>query len=124
MCAPTETSHPAKQGLVQVLSIFVDTLVICSASAVIILCSGFYNVQGADGSLIVSQAGDTPYGILYVQEGLNSVFPGNWSGMVLAIATVLFVFTGMMGYYYQRKWHELSFLRAKRGAVWATGPFS
>ena len=61
MCAPTETSHPAKQGLVQVLSIFVDTLVICSASAVIILCSGFYNVQGADGSLIVSQAGDTPY---------------------------------------------------------------
>lgn len=119
MCAPTETSHPAKQGLVQVLSIFVDTLVICSASAVIILCSGFYNVQGADGSLIVSQAGDTPYGILYVQEGLNSVFPGNWSGMVLAIATVLFVFTGMMGYYYQAESGMNYLFKGKRGAVWA-----
>lgn len=101
ICSATETSHPAKQGLVQSLSVFVDTILICTASALIILLSGFYNVQGADGSLIVNQAGNVEYGILYVQNGLNTVLPGSWSGKILAIAAVLFVFTSLMGYYYQ-----------------------
>lgn len=119
MCAPTETSHPAKQGIVQVLSVFVDTLVICSCSALIILCSGFYNVQGADGSFIVNQAGVVEYGILYVQEGLDLVLPGAWSGKLLAFATVLFVFTGMVGYYYQAESATKYLFKGKQVAIWA-----
>ena len=117
MCAPTETSHPTKQGLVQVLSVFVDTLVICTCSAFIILCSGFYNVQGADGAMIVNQAGDVAYGIRYVQEGLNLVFPGTWAGKLLAIATYLFVFTGMLGYYYEAEAGMNYLFKGKRTAI-------
>jgi AGCS family alanine or glycine:cation symporter len=117
MCAPTETSHPAAQGVVQILSVFMDTLVICSASAIIILCSGFYNVQGTDGNLIVNQAGTVDYGILYVQEGLNLVLPGTLSGKILAVATILFVFTGMMGYYYQAESATNYLFKGKKWAV-------
>ncbi len=118
VCAASETSHPAKQGLVQVFSVFIDTLVICSASAVIILLSGYYNVQGADGAMIVNGAGDTAYGILYAQEGLNAVIPGTWSGAILAIATIMFVFTSLMGYYYEAESNVNYLTKGSKNLVW------
>ena len=118
VCAASETSHPAKQGLVQVFSVFIDTLVICSASAVIILLSGYYNVQGADGAMIVNGTGDTAYGILYAQEGLNAVIPGTWSGAILAIATIMFVFTSLMGYYYEAESNVNYLTKGSKNLVW------
>lgn len=114
----TETSHPAKQGFVQIFSVYIDTFLICTASALIILLSGFYNVQGADGSLIVNQAGDTAYGILYAQIGLSNVL-GSWSGKLLAIAVVMFVFTSLMGYYYEAEVSVNYLFHGKKKAVWA-----
>lgn len=46
--ATAHTSHPAKQGMVQTLSVFIDTLIICSASAIVVLCSG-ENLNGVSG---------------------------------------------------------------------------
>ena len=46
--AAAEVSHPAKQGLVQAFSVYVDTLFVCSATAFMILITGMYNVKGAD----------------------------------------------------------------------------
>ncbi|PWZ98035.1 sodium:alanine symporter, partial [Staphylococcus pseudintermedius] len=47
--AAAEVSHPAKQGLVQAFSVYVDTLFVCTATALIILISGTYNTT--DGTV-------------------------------------------------------------------------
>ena len=39
-----EVSHPAKQGLVQAFSVYIDTIVVCTATALMILITGMYNV--------------------------------------------------------------------------------
>ena len=100
MAAAAETSHPVRQGLVQILSVFIDTLVVCTATALMILCSGFYSVAAPDGTLLYDGASGTEYGILYALRGIQSVL-GSWSGTVLAVCAALFVFTSLTGCYYQ-----------------------
>ena len=63
--ASAAVSHPAKQGLVQVLSVFIDTLLICSATAMMLLLSG---VEGKSGVLD---------GIPYVQQAISANV-GTW----------------------------------------------
>ena len=65
--AAAEVSHPAKQGLVQAFSVYIDTLFVCSATAFMILVTGMYNVQGADGNLIVDG------GVYSMQDGVKQV---------------------------------------------------
>ena len=48
--AAARTSHPAKQGLVQAFSVYIDTLFVCSATGFMLLITGLYNVQGPDGA--------------------------------------------------------------------------
>lgn len=97
--AAAECSHPAKQGLIQAMSVYVDTILICSASAMIILVTGNYNVIDASGSFIVNQTA-SEYGALWAQDAINTNI-GTWGGKLLAIMIALFVFTSLMGYYYQ-----------------------
>lgn len=95
-----ETSHPAKQGLIQACSIYVDTLLIGTATALIILLTGTYNVADGQGGLLVNRIGDIEPGIKWAQYALIHTF-GTWSGKALAIVIVLFVFTSLTGYCYQ-----------------------
>ncbi len=53
--AIAETSHPAKQGLLQALGVFTDTLVICTCTAFIVIISGLYQ-SGADGIILTTLA--------------------------------------------------------------------
>lgn len=94
-----EVSHPAKQGLVQSFSVYVDTLVICSATAFMILLTGMYNVA-PDGSapIVTNVAGAEPS--TYTQLAVESVLPGFGAGF-LAIALFFFCFTTVMSYYYK-----------------------
>ena len=100
IAASAECSHPAKQGLVQAGSVYIDTLLVCTCSAMIILLTGNYNVSGADGAMITENIPGVAYGILWAQNALIDFF-GGWAGKVLAIVVVIFVFTSLMGYYYQ-----------------------
>lgn len=54
-CTAAETSHPAKQGLVQAFSVYVDTLFVCTATALMILFTGQYNVVDPAGGFLVEQ---------------------------------------------------------------------
>jgi len=45
-------SHPAKQGLVQAFSVYIDTMIVCSATAFMLLITGQYNVQGPEGQAL------------------------------------------------------------------------
>lgn len=60
--AIAETSHPIKQGLIQALGVFTDTIVICSCTAFIILISGLYNGD-ADGIILTTRALESEIGI-------------------------------------------------------------
>lgn len=98
--AAAECSHPAKQGLVQAFSIYVDTLLVGTSTALIILLTGTYDVTDGAGNLLLDQTGGIEAGIKWTQHALMSSY-GSWSGKLLAVIIVLFVFTSMTGYCYQ-----------------------
>jgi len=115
--AAADCNHPAEQGLIQALSVYIDTIVICTASAAIIMLTGNYSVQAADGSMIVNNT-SAEYGILWAQDALNKAFPGTWGGKLLAIMVVLFVFTSLMGYYYQAESNMRFLFNGKPIGTW------
>ena len=115
--AAADCNHPAEQGLIQALSVYIDTIVICTASAAIIMLTGNYNVQGADGSMIINNT-SAEYGVLWAQDALNRAFPGTWGGKLLAIMVVLFVFTSLMGYYYQAESNMRFLFNGKSIGTW------
>lgn len=99
--AAAEVSHPAKQGLVQAFSVYVDTLFVCTATALMILITGMYNTSdGAGGFLFQSAAlsGAAP-GPIFTQSAVDTLVPGLGSAFV-AIALFFFAFTTLMAYYY------------------------
>lgn len=79
-------SHPVKQGLVQVLSVTIDTVIICTATAFLLLCSG------------VEPSAELQ-GMPYVQAAMSNVF-GEGGVIFITIALFLFAFTTLLGNYY------------------------
>lgn len=98
--AAAETSHPVKQGLIQSFSIYVDTLLVGTATALILLLSGTFDVSDGQGGLLVNNINGLESGIKWAQYALINNF-GVWAGKLLAIIIVLFVFTSLIGYCYQ-----------------------
>ncbi|MEC0272089.1 MULTISPECIES: alanine/glycine:cation symporter family protein [Peribacillus] len=115
--AAAEVSHPAKQGLVQAFSVYIDTLFVCSATAFMILFTGMYNTQAENGSYIVNNLGDVTPGPGYTQAAIDSVIPGFGAGFV-AIALFFFAFTTIMAYYYIAE-TNIAYLIRNRNSKWA-----
>jgi len=118
--AAAEVSHPAKQGLVQAFSVYVDTLFVCTATAFMILFTGKYNVQHPDGGYMVENIPGTEIGPAFTQEAIASHFPAIGAPAV-AIALLFFAFTTILAYYYMAE-TNLSYLDKKgrhKWAVWA-----
>ncbi|MBN2897366.1 MAG: alanine:cation symporter family protein [Clostridia bacterium] len=97
--AAAEVSHPAKQGLVQAFSVYVDTLFVCSATAFMILITGMYNVVNPAGGFLAENIPGVPYGPAFTQLAVDTLIPGFGQGFV-AIALFFFAFTTLMAYYY------------------------
>ncbi|MBE8712655.1 alanine/glycine:cation symporter family protein [Sphingobacterium hungaricum] len=97
--AAAEVSHPVKQGLVQGFSVYVDTLIVCTATAFMILFTGQFNVQHPSGGFIVENIPSVEMGAAYTQYAVSSHFPSIGSGFV-ALALTFFAFTTIMAYYY------------------------
>ena len=85
--ATANVTHPVKQGLVQAFGVYVDTWIVCSATAFIVLLTGQYTIGG-----------DTT-GIALAQDSLASVF-GPWASSLLAVLIFLFAFSSVVGNYY------------------------
>mgnify|MGYP003521541400 FL=1 len=90
--ASADVSHPVKQGLVQMLSVFIDTILICSSTAFMILCSG------VDPSGFIDAEGNT-MNAAYIQASLSSNF-GEFGGVFITLALALFAYTTLVGNYY------------------------
>ncbi len=87
--ATAAVSHPVKQGLIQALGVYTDTLVICSCTAFIILCSGLY-LDGHDGIALTQKAIDAGLG-----AGNSTV-----GSTFVTIAIFFFAFTSIIANYY------------------------
>jgi AGCS family alanine or glycine:cation symporter len=115
--AACEVSHPSKQGLVQAFSVYIDTLLVCSATAFIILITGMYNIYDADGTVIFHggnlPASVTESGPIFTQLAVDTSIPGFGSAFV-AIALFFFAFTTIMSYYFQAETNVYFIFRNKR----------
>ncbi|MCG6234470.1 alanine/glycine:cation symporter family protein [Vibrio furnissii] len=100
--AAASVEHPAQQGLVQSFSIYIDTLLVCSATAFMILITGAYNVHGgAEGAFLVQNiaADISANGPVFTQMAIESALPGVGKPFV-AFALFFFAFTTILAYYY------------------------
>lgn len=97
--AAAEVSHPAKQGLVQAFSVYIDTLFICTATAFMILITGMYNVRDAVGGFLYQGLPGIDAGPAYAQKAIETLVPGMGSSIV-AVALIFFAFTTILAYYY------------------------
>lgn len=86
VAATADVSHPVKQGLIQTLGVFTDTLIICTCTAFIILFSG----APLDGSV---------NGVQLTQHALTNEV-GNIGSIFVAVAILLFAFSSIIGNYY------------------------
>lgn len=84
--ASAEVRHPVKQGLVQVLSVFIDTLLVCSSTAFMCMCSGVKPSEELSGAP-------------YIQAALSSTL-GKFGPVFITVAMILFAFTTLLGNLY------------------------
>lgn len=113
--AAAEVSYPAKQGLVQAFSVYVDTLFVCTATAFMILFTGKYNVASPSGGFLVENIPGAKIGAEYTQLAIAHHFPSLGAGFV-AVSLLFFAFTTIMAYYYIAE-TNLSYLN-KGGNKW------
>ena len=83
--AVSDVKHPVNQGLVQMLGVFVDTFIVCSCTAIIILSSGLYQNAGFEG-------------VTLTQMALESQI-GHWGDDFLAIILFMFAYSSIIGNY-------------------------
>lgn len=87
VAATANVKHPVEQGIAQSLSVFIDTILICSATAFMILLSGVY------------EAGTEVDGIVLAQQSLVAQL-GGWSQYILTVSILLFALSSIMYNYY------------------------
>mgnify|MGYP002622140268 CR=1 FL=1 len=102
--ATASVSHPVKQGLIQALGVFTDTLVVCSCTAFIILISGLYTSPELNG-------------IMLTQAALQSEV-GAWGPVFVAVAIFLFAYSSIIGNYYYGE-ANVRFMTQSRSAMTA-----
>lgn len=85
--ASADVAHPVKQGLVQIISVFIDTILICSSTAMMLLVSG---VEGISGVLD---------GIPFVQAAISSNV-GSWGIHFITVSIFAFAFSSVIGNYF------------------------
>ena len=93
--ASADVKHPVKQGLVQILSVFIDTLLVCSATAFMCMCSGVEPSEALSGAP-------------YVQASLSKVL-GGFGPIFITVAMLLFAFTTLLGnlYYVNQSFNHI-----------------
>ncbi len=101
--ASAEVKHPVKQGLVQVLSVFIDTILVCSATAFMCMCSGIEPNASMSGAE-------------YVQKSLSATL-GGFGPVFITVAMMLFAFTTLLGnlYYVDR---AIIFIMKRQPSKW------
>ena len=132
VAAAAKVSHPVKQGLVQAFSVYIDTLLVCTATALMILACQTYNivdtvVQTPAGAVVtylqqnpLAPAGEP--GVFYTTSALGSVIGTRAGDMVISIALAFFAFTTIMAYYYYAETNLIYLFNRWRRRVYKKHP--
>ena len=103
VAAAAKVSHPVKQGLVQAFSVYVDTLLVCTATAVMILATKTYNVMDANTGLQLFTSPVAHLGapdVSYTSAAVGTLLSPWVANIVIAVALTFFAFTTILAYYY------------------------
>ncbi len=100
--ATAEVSHPVKQGLIQALGVFVDTLIICSCTAFIVLLYPGYATSSAEGIGLTQEA------LTYHIGPIGNIF--------IAVCILLFAFSSIVGNYYYGQ-SNIEFMNNKKSTM-------
>lgn len=100
--ATAAVTHPVKQGLIQTLGVFTDTILICSATAFIIILSGDYTNPNLDGIQLTQTA--------------MAAHVGSWANIFIGGAIFLFAFTSIIGNYYYGE-TNIEFIKQSKTAI-------
>ena len=115
--AAAAADHPAEQGLVQALGVYVDTFLICTATGLMLLLTDCYNVLDGAGQVLHRGApmiaDCLEPGPRFVQAALASVL-GPAGPALIALCLAFFAFTSLMSCYYQAECNLLWLLRSER----------
>ena len=89
--AVAHVKHPSEQGLTAMVGVFIDTILVCTATALAILVTGAYKVQGANGKYLVGAQ---------LTQGAFKLSFGEFGAILLAVCLAFFAFTTIIGWYY------------------------
>ncbi|TDP52418.1 alanine/glycine:cation symporter family protein [Aminicella lysinilytica] len=95
--ATAEVSHPAKQGLAQAFSVYIDTLLVCTATALMMLSTGMYNVVTDAGKAVYEGVPGVEAGPGYVQAAIDTLINGLGAPFI-TIAMFFFAFTTLLSF--------------------------
>ena len=97
--AAAQTSSPVRQGVIAMLGTFIDTIIVCTMTALVILTSGAWTMTGADGNGLT--------GAVLTSTGFATTITGG--NYIVTIALAVFAFTTILGwsYYGERCWQYL-----------------
>lgn len=122
VAAAAKVDHPVKQGLVQGFSVYVDTLLVCSATALMILATNSYAIFDNGGALIYAagEQGFAAPGVEYTIAALGSVLGAKWGGIAVSVTLFFFAFTTIMAFYYYAETNLIYLMRGRTKAqrVW------
>ena len=97
-----KTDRPVSEGIVALLEPFIDTVLICTMTALVIIFTGFYNPETAQGL----------NGVQLTSKAFESVY--SWFPYILGVAIILFAFSTMISWsYYGLKGFEYLFGKSK-----------
>jgi len=95
--AAAKTDHPARQALVSMTGTFLDTIVVCSITGLVLAITGVW--QQANPTNLT--------GVALTTVAFSKGLPGNWGGIVVSIGTILFAYSTILGWaYYGEKCAE------------------
>ncbi len=100
VAAVAEVKHPVAQGVVQSFSVFIDTMIICTCTAMIVLLSGVYEPGSEMGGVVLAQAA-------------LAAEVGEWGRVFISVALLLFAFTTLLYSYYVGE-NALGYFSGKR----------
>ena len=115
VAAQSHVSHPVRQGLIQSVGVLIDTVVVCSITAFMVLTC----LPGADkgwAGIWALNAGDRPGKMTVVQDAMINAFGGDWITWILAIFMFVFAFSSLIAYYSMSE-ANLRFIKDDEGNV-------
>lgn len=102
--AAADTSHPAKQGLIQAFSIYIDSVFVCTATALMIIITGAYKVFAPSGKVIYEGFGSSAEMTISTIGPLNTTAALDagigYGAYIVAIAIMFFAFTTILAYFW------------------------